>query len=132
MRNDIIGIIAKNKNIYNLIYNFLINNKNYGNDAVGIYIKNTKYNMNTNLIKFSVIDNENIFESLRKFKINSKSNIGIGQTTNFNNNKPINIYGPMTNNKFTIIFTGTLNNKIEIIDFLLIKEIIMVFLKPII
>ena len=56
MRNDIIGIIAKNKNIYNLIYNFLINNKNYGNDAVGIYIKNTKYNMNTNLIKFSVID----------------------------------------------------------------------------
>ena len=70
MINDIIGIIAKNKNIYNILYNYLINNKNYGNDTIGIYVKNTKYNMNANLIKFSVIDNENIFDSLRKFKIN--------------------------------------------------------------
>lgn len=129
MRNDIIGIIAKNKNIYNILYNYLINNKNYGNDAFGIYIKNTKYNINNNLIKFSIIDNENIFESLRKFKINNKSNIGIGQTNNFNNNKPINIYGPLSNdklsNRFTIIFTGTLSNKIEMINFLLKEEIII-------
>ena len=132
MRNDIIGIIAKNKNIYNIIYNYLLNNKNYGNDTVGIYVKNIKYNMNTNLIKFSVIDNENIFESLRKFKINNKSNIGIGQTNNFNNNKPINIYGPLSNdklsnrsNRFTIIFTGILNNKLEMVNFLQKEEIII-------
>ena len=135
--NDIIGIIAKNKNIYNILNNYLINNKNYGNDAYGIYIKNTKYNINNNLIKFSIIDNENILESLRKFKLNNKSNIGIGQTNNFNNNKPINIYGPLTNdklsnrlsnrlsNKFTIIFTGTLSNKIEMINFLQKEEIII-------
>lgn len=129
MINDIIGIIAKNKNIYNILHNYLINNKNYGNDTIGIYVKNTKYNMNVNLIKFSVIDNENIFESLRKFKINNKSNIGIGQTTNFNNNKPINIYGPLSNdklsNRFTIIFTGILNNKLEMINFLQKEEIII-------
>lgn len=127
--NDIIGIIAKNKNIYNILNNYLINNKNYGNDAYGIYIKNTKYNINNNLIKFSIIDNENILESLRKFKLNNKSNIGIGQTNNFNNNKPINIYGPLSNdklsNRFTIIFTGILSNKIEIINFLQKEEIII-------
>jgi hypothetical protein len=129
MMNDIIGIIAKNKNIYNILNNYLINNKNYGNDAYGIYIKNTKYNINNNLIKFSIIDNENILESLRKFKLNNKSNIGIGQTNNFNNNKPINIYGPLSNdklsNRFTIIFTGILSNKIEIINFLQKEEIII-------
>ncbi len=129
MSNDLVGIIARNKNIYNLIYNYLINNKNYGIDNIGIYIKNEKNNLNNNLIKFSILDNENIFESLRKFKMNTKNNIGIGQTNIFNNNKPMNIYGPLKNekipNKFTITFSGTLNNKKEIINFLEKKEIII-------
>ncbi len=121
MSNDLVGIIARNKNIYNLIYNYLINNKNYGIDNIGVYIKNEKNNLNDNLIKFSILDNENIFESLRKFKMNTKNNIGIGQTNKFDSNKPMNIYGPLIkerlSNKFTIIFSGTLNNKKETINF---------------
>jgi hypothetical protein len=127
MSNDLVGIIARNKNIYNLIYNYLINNNNYGIDNIGIYIKNDKNNFNNNLIKFSILDNENVFESLRKFKMNTKNNIGIGQTNIFNNNKPMNIYGPLKNekipNKFTMTFSGKLNNKKEITNFLEIKEI---------